>query len=352
MTSPAAHHVVVVGAGSIGERHIRCFLATGRARVSFVETILERRDDVARRYPAATALASVDAAVHSGAAAAVIATPAPMHVPMARQLISSGMHVLIEKPLAVSMEGVEELRALAQFRGVVAAVAYVYRAHPALAEMRSAIASGRFGKPLQLVITSGQDFAFYRPAYRQTYYASRAAGGGAVQDALTHLINAGEWLVGPVERLVADAAHLKIDGVEVEDTVHVIARHSGAGDDDGGGGGVLASYSMNQHQSPNETTITLACERGTARFEYHNSRWRFMTSADEPWIDSPNPPLERDALFVRQASTFLDAMDGGPPPPCPLTDGIQTLKVNLAILRSVVQRGWQSISSVTEERGL
>ena len=34
--------------------------------------------------------------------------------------------------------------------------------------------SEQFGKPLQLVVMSGQDFAFYRPAYRQTYYASRA----------------------------------------------------------------------------------------------------------------------------------------------------------------------------------
>jgi predicted dehydrogenase len=332
-----AHHVVVIGAGSIGERHIRCFLGTGRARVSFVETLNDRREDVARRYPTATALGRFEDALSCGATAAIVATPAPMHAPMAIRLIESGLHALIEKPLGVCTDGVVELQRLAAERGVVAAVAYVYRSHPALAEMRNAIASGRFGKPLQLVVTSGQDFAFYRTAYRQTYYASRAAGGGAVQDALTHLINAGEWLVGPVDRLVADAAHLKIDGVDVEDTVHVIARQ----------GDLLASYSLNQHQAPNETTITVVCERGTARFEYHNSRWRFMTRPDEPWIDAANASLERDELFIRQAGAFLDAIEGGPPPPCPLGEGIQTLKVNLAILRSVDERGWTSVSSIT-----
>src|SRR4051794_29008372 len=102
-----AHHVVVIGAGSIGERHLRCFLATGRTRVSFVETLAERREDVARRYPRAVALARFDDAFSCGATAAVIATPAPMHVPMAMRLIEAGIHVLIEKPLSVAMDAVD-----------------------------------------------------------------------------------------------------------------------------------------------------------------------------------------------------------------------------------------------------
>jgi predicted dehydrogenase len=337
------HHVVVIGAGSIGERHIRCFLATGRARVSFVETLAGRRDDVARRYPAANAIADLEAALGSGASAtaAVIATPAPTHVPLANRLVrDAGLHVLIEKPLAVSIEGADELRRLVTGRRVVAAVAYVYRSHPALAEMRHAIVSRRFGKPLQLVVVSGQDFAFYRPTYRDTYYASPASGGGAVHDALTHLINAGEWLVGPIDRLVADAAHLAIAGVDVEDTVHVLARHR-----ENAGGEVLGSYSLNQHQAPNETTITVLCERGTVRFEYHMRRWRFMVKPDGGWTDSAELTLERDELFIRQANSFLDAIEGGPPPPCPLAEGLQTLRVNLAILRSIEEQRWQSVSS-------
>src|SRR5690606_32808909 len=131
-------------------------------------------------------------------------------------------------------------------RDVVAGVAYVYRAHPALEEMRQAIASGRFGRPVELVAVLGQHFPFYRPAYRTIYYRDRATGGGAIQDALTHVLNAGEWLVGPITRLACDAEHLVLDGVDVEDTVHLLARH----------GRVMASYSLNQHQAPNESTIT------------------------------------------------------------------------------------------------
>ena len=96
---PAAtpqHHVLVIGAGSIGERHVRCFLATGRARVSFAELREEPRAEVAQRYPAARAFDSLEAALDARPTAAVIATPAPLHVPQATQLAERGVQVLIE----------------------------------------------------------------------------------------------------------------------------------------------------------------------------------------------------------------------------------------------------------------
>jgi predicted dehydrogenase len=324
------HHILVVGAGSIGERHLRCFLATGRARVSFVEVNPELRGTIAARYPGATPHDSLDAAVGQAVDAAVIATPAPLHVPQATRLVERGVHVLIEKPLGVGLDGVDALLDLVAKKRVVAAVAYVLRAQPALAQMRDAIASGRFGRPLQLVAVSGQDFPFYRPAYRSTYYASRASGGGAVQDALTHVINAAQWLVGDVDRVVADAAHLAIEGVDVEDTVNVLARH----------GDVLASYSLNQHQAPNETTITIVCESGTARLELHNGRWLSCRRPGEPWTDHGGAPLERDEPFVRQANAFLDAVQGTAAPGCTLEEGVATLRANVAILRSIDDGGW------------
>jgi predicted dehydrogenase len=222
---------------------------------------------------------------------------------------------------------------VANQRRLACGVAYVYRSHPVLANMREAIQSGRFGRPLELVATSGQHFPTYRPAYREIYYNDRATGGGAIQDALTHVINAGEWLAGPVTRLVADAAHLRLEGVCVEDTTHVLARH----------GDVLASYSLNQHQAPNENTITVVCERGTVRFEGHESRWRSVTIPGEPWHDELHAPLGRDELFIAQANQFLDAVEGTLPVACSLEEGLQTLRVNLAALASIQGGAWQTI---------
>jgi predicted dehydrogenase len=324
------HRVLVVGAGSIGERHLRCFLASGRCRVGFVEPRAQLRGQVAERYGRAAAHETLEQALAEGYTAAVIATPAPLHIPQSRHLAQEGCHLLIEKPLSLSLEGIDSLVELITGKKLTAAVAYVQRANPVLEEMRVSIASGEMGRPVQLVAVAGQHFPFYRPAYRETYYTRHETGGGAVQDALTHIINAAQWLVGPAMRVVADAEHCVLPGVEVEDTVHVLARHES----------VLASYSLNQHQSPNELVITVIGERGTARFENATNSWKTMSTPGGEWSLRTSIPLERDALFTRQAEAFLDAIEGRREPLCPLADGIDAVRVNKAILKSIGSRSW------------
>jgi predicted dehydrogenase len=325
------HHALIVGVGSIGERHLRCFQATGRADVSFVEINDALRATISQRY-GVNGFSDLGAAAR-GCDVAVVATPADRHVEIATTLAEAGMHVLIEKPLSTHTDGIERLARVARERNVIIAVAYVYRCFPALAAMRDALRSARFGRPVEIVGVCGQHFPTYRPAYRDTYYADRATGGGAIQDALTHVLNAGEWLVGPIGRLVADAAHQVLEGVVVEDTAHVLVRH----------GDVLGSYSLNQHQAPNEITLTVICERGTVRWESHAQRWRWMTNPDEPWHDEPHEPRPRDDAFVMQARRFLDAVAGRTLPLCTLDEGLQTLRVNLAALASIECRGWQTV---------
>ena len=137
----------------------------------------------------------------------------------------------------------------------------------------------------------------------------------------------------PIDALVADAAHQVLEGVAVEDTVGLLARH----------GNVLGSYSLNQHQAPNEWTITVVCERGTARFELHRHRWRWMVAPDEPWHEEGFANIQRDAMFVGQANAFLDAIEGRAPPMCTLEEGVQTLRSNLAALASAEKGCWQNV---------
>src|SRR5262249_16412426 len=152
----------ILGVGSIGERHLRCFQTTGRAELAFVEINDSLRHAVAERYSIRHSYASLDDALADRPTAAVIATPAPLHVPLALRLAEVSIHLLIEKPLSTCLEGVDRLRQVVARRGVVAAVAYVYRVLPGLAGMRAALVEGRFGRPVQLVAVCGQHFPTYR----------------------------------------------------------------------------------------------------------------------------------------------------------------------------------------------
>ena len=147
------------------------------------------------------------------------------------------------------------------------------------------------------------------------------------------MLNLAEWLAGPITRLAVDAGHQKLEGVDVEDTVHVLARH----------GRTMANYALNLYQHPNESQLTIVCEQGTLRFELHRGRWRVMTEPEGPWEEHPCPLEDRDAWYIANANALLDALEKKTAPPCTLEAGIQTLRVNLAALESWKTQTWQDI---------
>jgi len=323
------HRVLVIGVGSIGERHTRCFLATQRAEVAVCDPLPDRCGDVAKRYELPHAFGSIEEALNRWPAEiAVIASPAHTHLEIAVRLVEAGLDVLIEKPLSVSLEGVDKLTSAVQRHKRVAGVAYCWRYHPLVEQAHRFLASSPLGRLLEIVCQAGQCFPYYRPAYRDIYYKDRATGGGAVQDAVTHLLNGGEWFAGPIRQLAADAAHQHLAGVTVEDTVHVITRQ-------GLDGAVMGSYSLNQYQPANEVNWSIVCEGGLVRIEVGNSRWMWQDDPAADWNVISLPPPERDAMYIAQAAGFLDAVEGCGESRCSLGEGIQTLKVNLAVLRDI-----------------
>lgn len=322
------HSVLVIGCGSIGERHLRCFQRTGRATVIACDSNPALLENMAATYGVATTTNWEQALSQNAIDAAVICTPAHFHVPMAVRILQHKRHVLIEKPLSQSLAGLDELLRLRDVSGRHAAVAYVRQVDPLLNEARTFLKSGEFGPIRHVTVTSGQHFPAMRPAhsahYAQTYYRDRRTGGGAIQDALTHMANWVESIVGPTESVICDCAHLVLPGVTVEDTVNVSARH----------GDVLVNYALNQFQAPNETTLQFNTAKGSVKIELHRCRWGTFRLGDSEWTWRQAPPRERDAAFITQALCFLDQIEGKPAQLCSLEAALQTLRFNLAALTS------------------
>jgi predicted dehydrogenase len=325
--------ILVVGSGSIGERHLRCFQQIG-CDVALCESNDQRRLEIAERYHVSRTFASVEGARSEEPwYGVVICTPAHLHAAHAAALAPTTSALLIEKPLCTKLEDVAGLRAATA--GKVVQVAYVLRHHPATQRVRDMLAKGDIGPLHQVTVTAGQHFPTFRPAYRQIYYARRENGGGAIQDAATHLFDLVQHFAGPLDWIFCDYAHQALADVEVEDTVHLIGR--------AGGGQVLISLALNQFMAPNETHIQLNGARGSLGIRLHEQRAGIFLHGDPDWTWTEPLVTERDDLFRTQAQSFLAASVGQQPPLCTLDDGVRALRVNLAALKSGEERSVQKI---------
>jgi len=323
----ASHDVLVVGGGSIGERHLRCLLKTGRVRASLCDVSPAIRERLASDYEVAATFDDYDAVDPSAFDAVVICTPANIHVSMARRAVEAGCHVLCEKPLSTRLDGVDELAAAIERKGVVFGVAYVSRAMPPLAELKRRIDQGEIGQVMSAVASSGQHFPTYRPAYREIYYTDRATGGGALQDAVTHPLNYVQWCMGPVASVCCEADHLVLPGVEVEDTASLILRFRDSP--------AIGTITLNQFQTNNTGFYEFAGTEGTLRFE--SPPGRLGVCKDEQWTWSDPQTFERDDFFVLQAEAFLKNVEQRTTPVCTLADAADTLRTILAALQSAEQ---------------
>ena len=312
--------VLIVGGGSIGERHVRCWQRTGRSDVILCESNENRAKEVAERYGIRWESNFAQVLEKESPACIVLCTPAPAHVPMALQALEHGSHVLMEKPLSVDMHQRDTLAEAAKDHTV--AVAYVWRMHPAIRRAKQHLAEGSIGRPLHAVARCGQDFATLRPGYENTYYSRHDLGGGAIQDGLTHVANAIEMLLGPTTSVFCEADHLGIPGVEVEDVVGVVARNDKA----------ITVYSFSQTQKPNEFTIDIHGETGSLRIDLSGKRIGVFSGGC--WSFEDTSYDDHDVLFTAQADAFLDAVERKAPPGCTLAEGIHTLRFNLACLES------------------
>jgi len=207
---------LVVGTGSIGQRHLRNLRALGVERLLAVDPAEERRNRIVQEL-GAEAFDTLDDALARRPQVVLICTPPHLHTPAAQQALTVGAHVFIEKPIAASLDGLDELLAEARRRSRHVCVGYNLRFNPGLRQLKAMLDEGRIGRILAIRAEFGQYLPDWRPAraYRDSYSA-RASEGGVLRD-LIHEIDYAGWLFGWPEGVSARLRNLGRLGIEAEE---------------------------------------------------------------------------------------------------------------------------------------
>ena len=138
--------VCAVGAGSWGRNHIRTLYELG-VLGGIVEQKEDLLDQISEQYPDAKTYRNIGEALgYEEFDGFTVATPAVTHHDIAAQIIKSGKHVLVEKPLVLNIKDAEQLVNLAKQYKVNLMVGHVLLFHPAIQMIKSLIAEGKIGK--------------------------------------------------------------------------------------------------------------------------------------------------------------------------------------------------------------
>ncbi len=121
--------------------------------------------------------------------AVYIATPVNLHLPQTIAAAAASKHVLVEKPMAMSVAECDEMIAACRRSGVKLGVAYYRRFYPVAARMKEVIAAGEIGQPMTFSVTTAAAFAINPGEDGYWRVIPEQGGGGALMDIGSHRIN-------------------------------------------------------------------------------------------------------------------------------------------------------------------
>ena len=199
----------------------------------------ERRNEFAAKRNIASRDTAAEMAELDKVDLAIITTPHPLHRDGCMEALAAGCHVLVEKPMAISVAQCDEMIAAAKKAGKVLSVTSQRRWFPACIRIKDAINENKLGKPilLQLTILGWRDEAYYKSDPWRGKWDTE--GGGILINQAAHQIDLMNWYMGPIAEIQGYWDNFNHPYIEVEDSAVAAVKFK-----NGGLGSVLVSNSQ------------------------------------------------------------------------------------------------------------
>jgi len=312
----------LIGVGMMGRHHARVLRELDGVDLVAIADPGGDPHGVAGSLPI---LPDIGALIAEGVDIAVVAVPTRFHEDAALTLAAAGVHTLVEKPIADTVEAGQRMVDAFEHAGLVGAVGHIERFNPALQELRRRIASGELGEVYQVVTR------------RQGPFPSRIADVGVGKDLASHDIDLTAWVAqSEYETVFGQIAHKS--GREHEDMIIATGRLAN---------GVIVNHLVNW-LSPMKERITIAtgeagalvADTGTGDLTFYANgtfplEWESVTAfrgvSEGDVIRYAFP--KREPLRV-ELEAFRDAVLGHETDVVTMRQGLRTLAVVEGVLES------------------
>jgi predicted dehydrogenase len=350
--------VLMVGLGGIGQRHTRNLKALLGDTVEIIAYRVRRQMHLVT--PAMTAdndrnveetysiraFSDLNQALAEKPEIAFICNPSSLHVPVALSCILAGCDIFIEKPLSDSLDGIEELINATRERRRVAMVGYQLRFHPCLRKLGEIVHSGVLGNLLSVRAMIGEYLPSWHPYedYRQMYAARADQGGGVVLSQI-HEFDYLYSLFGVPKVVFAIGGQWSDLEIDVEDTASALMEFQIEGRP------LPVHLHQDYLQSPPKRECEVIGDHGRVVMDLRATKVSLYTRGRSGPEEYSYPEFERNQLFLDQTQHFLECVKTRRRPVVDLEDGHQSLRMAIAVKRSLATRQISDLESSSNNAG-
>lgn len=267
----------------------------------------------------------------------VVATPTHLHVSQALAAVRRGCDLFLEKPLAHTPEGIEELCAEIEARGSVTLVGCNMRFHSGPRRVHEILRQGLVGRPHFARIHAGSYLPGWRPGrdYRETYSARAREGGGVLLD-FVHEIDLARWYLGEIREVTSVAGRISDLEIDTEDWAALICRHEG---------GAVSEIHLDYVQRSAERGCQVAGDAGSVFWDLRDDRVRFYRASDARWqTEDPAGGDELSRMYEREIAHLLECVAARRPTTHPVSEAARVMRVVFAAKESARRGGLVAVA--------
>lgn len=339
-------NVGILGAGNISDTHARAAAAIPGVKIVAVHGGNHARAERLAAAYGAPAYADLDSFLaHAPMDLVAIGSPSGLHAEQGIASCRRGLHVLVEKPIDITVARADALIGAADEAGVRLGVFFQDHAQPDIVRLHEAITSGRIGRPL----LASARVKWYRPPeyYGQSRWRGTWAldGGGALMNQGIHTADLLSWLLGPVRRVSATAA-TALHAIEVEDTIVALVEfESGALATLEATTAAYPGYRRRVEITGTEGTVVLEHDRIVAA-DLRTPAGELSAAQSSDQNASASSPIVSDAGgHQRIFEDFIEAVRRGREPRCSGRDARRSLQLVTSIYEAAKRGTWVDIGS-------
>lgn len=327
-----AKRILIVGQGSIGQRHLRL---VRESQPDADIRVLRHQPGQAVPALANACLSSPEAIADFRPQLAVVANPAPFHLPAAQKLVAAGCHILMEKPLAARSAEIAPCLDQARQAGLVFQVGYNLRFLPSLQTFRRLVLEGTIGRIFSVRCEIGQYLPGWRPGtdYRQGVSARAELGGGALLE-MSHELDYLRWIFGEVRWVNAWTGRLGGLAVDVEDTAHLTLGFIRPTGDE-----AVGALSLDFARRDTTRCCVAIGTQGSLRWDALRGTVSQYLPDENRWQEVFQHRPGRDDSYQAQWAHFLTCVHEGRAPLVSGEDGLAVVRLVEAAKDSAAQHG-------------